>query len=296
MVKSKGIGSKAADVIIYAVLAVVCIVCLIPLINTLALSFSSSNAANAGKVFFWPVDFTLSSYEKIITDSAYIKSIGVSFLRVITGTALSFIVMVMMAYPLSKDAKSFRFRNIYMWLLIGAMLFSGGLIPLYMVVNSLHLINSFWSLILPCAVPVFNVILIMNYMKGLPAAVEESAELDGANPWTILIQIILPMCVPVLATVTLFTAVNHWNQYFDGMIYMNNPAKWPVQTYIQSLTASLQQISTMTDAKEIARLMEVSGITFNAAKVFVALLPVIIVFPFVQRYFVGGIVLGAVKE
>lgn len=296
MVTNKNVVSKIFDGIIYFVLIIICLLCLVPLINTLALSFSSSGAANAGKVLLFPVDFTVASYEKILGDSAYLRSIGVSFLRVIVGTAVSFVIIVTMAYPLSKSKKTFRLRNIYMWAVVSTMLFSGGLIPLYMMVFNLKLINSFWALILPCAVPVFNVILVMNYMKGLPGSVEESAELDGAKPWTILIKIIIPMCKPVLATVTLFTAVNHWNQYFDGMIYLNSPAKWPVQTYIQSLQTNLSELATMTDPDEIARLLQVSGITFNAAKVFVALLPVIIVFPFVQKYFIGGIVLGAVKE
>ncbi|WP_300684313.1 carbohydrate ABC transporter permease [Acutalibacter sp. 1XD8-36] len=296
MVTNKSFLSKLCDIIIYFILAVICLICLVPLVNTLALSFSSSSAANAGKVLLWPVDPTLASYEKIISDSAYIQAIGVSCMRVLVGTSVSFAIIVTMAYPLSKSAKTFRFRNVYMWAVISTMLFSGGLIPLYMMVYHLKLINSFWSLILPCAVPVFNVILVMNYMKGLPKSVEESAELDGAKPWTILLRIVMPMCKPVLATVTLFTAVGHWNQYFDGMIYLNSPSKWPVQTYIQSLQTNLSELSTMTDPEEIARLLQVSGITFNAAKVFVALLPVIIVFPFVQKYFIGGIVLGAVKE
>lgn len=296
MVKNQSIGGIVADVIIYIILGLACIVCLIPLINTLALSFSGSVAASSGKVFFWPIDFTLESYRRIVQDFAFIRSLGVSFARTAIGTAFSFFLMILMAYPLSKSKKEFRFRGVYMWLLIGAMLFSGGLIPVYMVVNSLKLIDSFWSMIIPCAIPIFNVILIMNYMRGLPKEVEESAAIDGANPWQSLFQIVVPMCVPVLTTVTLFTAVGHWNNFFDAMIYMNNPDKWPVQTYIYSLNLSAQSMATMTDPKEIARLMEISGVTFNAAKVFVAMIPIIVVYPFVQRFFVGGIVMGAVKE
>lgn len=296
MVRNRSLGGRAADVIIYVILVLTCVVCLVPLLNTLALSLSSSVAASSGDVLLWPLDFTLASYQNIVGDIAFLKSLGISFARTGVGTAFSFILMVMMAYPLSKSSKEFRFRNVFMWLMIGAMLFSGGLIPLYMVVNSLHLIDSFWSMILPCAVPVFNVILIMNYMKGLPKSVEESASIDGANPWQILFHIVLPMSIPVLTTVTLFTAVGHWNQFFDAMIYMNSPGKWPVQTYIQSLNVVMQSMSTITDPEEIQRLMQISGVTFNAAKVFVAMLPILIVYPFVQRFFVGGIVMGAVKE
>lgn len=296
MVQNHSLSGKIANVIIYFVLSLICLLCLVPIINTLALSFSSSVGAASGKVFLWPVDFTLASYQNILRDSAYLRALGISFLRTAVGTAISLVITVLMAYPLSKAASEFRCRNVYMWLLIFAMLFSGGLIPLYMVVNALGLIDSFWSMILPCAVPIFNVILVMNYMRGLPKAVEESAMIDGANPWQILVHIILPISTPVLMTVTLFTAVGHWNQYFDAMIFMNSPTNWPVQTYIQSLNMTMQSMTTITDPEEIKRLMQISGVTFNAAKVFVAMLPILIVYPFVQRFFVGGIVLGAVKE
>ncbi len=295
MVRSKKFNGRIADIIIYFILILIIIICLIPIINTLALSLSSSIAANAGKVFLWPVDFTMASYDQIINDSAYLRALIVSFARTIVGTTVTFVIIVFMAYPLSKSAKIFPKRNIYLWFIIGAMLFSGGLIPTFMVISKLGLINSFWSMIIPCAVPVFSMILIMNYMKGLPAEVEESSQIDGASPLTTLVHIIVPMSKPVLATVALFTASGHWNQYFDAMIYMNDPSKWPVQTYIQSLNVSVQQISSVTDPNEIARLLKISGVTFNAAKVFVAMIPILIVYPFVQKFFVGGIVMGAVK-
>ncbi len=295
MVRSKKLSGRISNVIIYFILILIITICLIPIINTLALSLSSSIAANAGKVFLWPVDFTVASYGQILNDSAYLRALIVSFARTIIGTMVTFVIIVLMAYPLSKSSKIFPMHNIYLWFIIGAMLFSGGLIPTYMVVFKLGLINSFWSMIIPCAVPVFNVILIMNYMKGLPAEVEESSQMDGASPFTNLIHIVVPMCKPVLATVALFTASGHWNQYFDAMIYMNDPSKWPVQTYIQSLNVSLQQMSTVTDPNEIARLMKISGVTFNSAKVFVAMIPILFVYPFVQKFFVGGIVMGAVK-
>lgn len=287
---------KPGNVIIYIIMVITCIVCLLPIINTLAISFSSSVAAASGDVFLLPIDFTLASYQNIISDSAYIRALGVSFLRTGVGTTFSFVVMVLMAYPLSKSSKEFHKRNFYMWMLIGAMLFSGGLVPTYMLINSLGLIDSFWVMILPCAVPIFNVILIMNYMRGLPKEVEESARVDGANPWQILLKIILPMSKPVLTTVTLFTAVGHWNAFFDGMIYMNSPSKWPVQTYIQALNVTMQSFATITDPKEIERMLQISGVTFNAAKIFVAMVPILVVYPFVQRFFVNGIVMGAVKE
>jgi ABC-type glycerol-3-phosphate transport system permease component len=295
MVRSKKLSGRIADIIICFILLLIIIICLIPIINTLALSLSSSVAANAGKVFLWPVDFTIASYDQILNDSAYLRALIVSFARTIVGTMVTFVIIILMAYPLSKNSKVFPMHNIYLWFIIGAMLFSGGLIPTYMVVYKLGLINSFWSMIIPCAVPVFSAILIMNYMKGLPAEIEESSQIDGASPFTNLVYIIVPMCKPVLATVALFTASGHWNQYFDAMIYMNDPSKWPVQTYIQSLNVSVQQMSSVTDPNEIARLMKISGVTFNSAKVFVAMIPILIVYPFVQKFFVGGIVMGAVK-
>ncbi|GGH89011.1 putative aldouronate transport system permease protein [Pullulanibacillus pueri] len=286
----------AVDIIIYGVLTLIAILCVAPILNTLALSFSSRIAAVSGKVFFLPVDFNLASYREVLKDHAFFRAFGVSVERVVLGAAINFIISVLMAYPLSKSRRIFPGRNIYMWLLIFTMLFQGGLIPLYMTINTYGLLDSIWALVLPTAVPVFNIILLVNFFKGIPKELEEAASIDGAGPWKILFYVYIPTSVPVLATITLFSVVFHWDSFFDGMIYMQHPENWPLQTYIQQVVVNANQMNNVTDPSEIKRLMAVSNQTLNAAKVFLSMIPILVFYPFLQRYFVSGIVLGSVKE
>ncbi|MDD2214237.1 MAG: carbohydrate ABC transporter permease, partial [Oscillospiraceae bacterium] len=218
-------------------------------------------------------------------------------LRVILGASLNIVLSILMAYPLSKDTKIFPMRNKYMWLFVFTMMFNGGLVPTFLVIKNLGLIDTIWSLVLPGAVNVFNTILLMNFYKGIPGALEEAARVDGAGPWRTLFQIIMPLSKPSIATIALFSIVNHWNAFFDGKIYINSPEKVPLQTYIQSLTVqvSSQALANMTP-DEIVRKLEVSNITFNSAKAFVSMVPILLIYPFLQKYFVTGIVMGAVKE
>ena len=200
---------------------------------------------------------------------------------------------ISMAYPLSKSKLRFRAREVYMKLVIFAMLFTSGIIPLFMVVSRLHLINTIWALVLPGAVPVFNVILLINFFKGVPPALDEAARIDGAGPITILLQVYLPMSLPALATVALFAIVGHWNDYFSGLIYMTKASNYPLQTYIQQLTVDLTQV---TDSNQLKQLAAMNTRTFNAAKIVVSTIPLLVIYPFLQKYFVSGIAIGAVKE
>lgn len=173
------------------------------------------------------------------------------------------------------------------------MLFNGGIIPLFMVVSKLHMINTIWALVLPGAVPVFNVILLVNFFKGVPESLDEAARIDGASPIQIMLKVYLPVSLPALATVALFAIVNHWNDYFNGLIYMSKAEMYPLQTYIQQLTVDLTQI---TDANQLKQLSSMNNRTFNAAKIVVSTIPLLVIYPFLQKYFVSGIVIGAVKE
>lgn len=201
---------------------------------------------------------------------------------------------ILMAYPLSKTKKVFPQRNIYMWYLVFSMLFNGGLVPNYLLISELGLLDSIWSLILPGAVPIFNVIILMNFFRGLPPELEEAARIDGANPWVILFRIFVPLAVPSIATVTLFSIVGHWNSFFDGIIYINSSAKLPLQSYMQQLVVEIQETSTMSQ-EELQKMNELTSKNFNAAKVFVSMIPILLVYPFLQKYFVTGLVMGSVK-
>lgn len=285
--------NKLMDTVVWLIVILMTLCCLLPLLNTLAISFSNNSAVNANQVGILPVGFTLSSYKKLLEDNQFWRSAWISVLRVVLGTGLNMLMMILLAYPLSKSKNRFASRDIYMKLVIFAMLFNGGLIPGYIIVSKLHLLNTIWALVLPGAVPVFNVILLINFMKGLPEALEEAAMIDGASEWTILTRVVLPISKPGLATVALFCIVNHWNDYFQGLIYMRTPSKYPLQTYIQQLTIDVSQI---TDPQQLIYFMTISTRTLNAAKIVVATVPLLVIYPFLQRYFVTGIVIGAVKE
>lgn len=285
--------NKLMDTVVWLIVILMTLCCLLPLLNTLAISFSNNSAVNANQVGILPVGFTLSSYKKLLEDNQFWRSAWISVLRVVLGTGLNMLMMILLAYPLSKSKNRFASRDIYMKLVIFAMLFNGGLIPGYIIVSKLHLLNTIWALVLPGAVPVFNVILLMNFMKGLPEALEEAAVIDGASEWTILTRVVLPISKPGLATVALFSIVNHWNDYFQGLIYMRTPSKYPLQTYIQQLTIDVSQIN---DPQQLIYFMTISTRTLNAAKIVVATVPLLVIYPFLQRYFVTGIVIGAVKE
>lgn len=285
--------NKLMDTVVWLIVILMTLCCLLPLLNTLAISFSNNSAVNANQVGILPVGFTLSSYKKLLEDNQFWRSAWISVLRVVLGTGLNMLMTILLAYPLSKSKNRFASRDIYMKLVIFAMLFNGGLIPGYIIVSKLHLLNTIWALVLPGAVPVFNVILLMNFMKGLPEALEEAAVIDGASEWTILTRVVLPISKPGLATVALFCIVSHWNDYFQGLIYMRTPSKYPLQTYIQQLTIDVSQIA---DPQQLIYFMTISTRTLNAAKIVVATVPLLVIYPFLQRYFVTGIVIGAVKE
>lgn len=288
---------NASDVLIYLFLAFCGFICLIPILNTIAISLSDRTSAAMGVVKLWPVNFTLMSYKNMMEEKQFWTSFLVSLKRVVIGVSLNMVLSVLMAYPLSKSTAKFRSKKIYMWIVVFTMMFNGGLVPTFMVINRLKLMDTFWALVLPGAVPVFNIIILMNFFKALPESLEESAYVDGAGPWTVLGKIYLPLSKPSLATISLFAIVTHWNSYFDGKIYINSLNKLPLQTYIQSLATSLNtdMMASMT-AEEIQEQLAVSSLTFNSAKVIVSMIPILLIYPFLQRYFVSGMVVGAVKE
>lgn len=278
----------------YTILIVLGLLCLFPLLHVLAISFSSANAAAAGEVVLSPVDFTTKAYEFALARPEFSRAFLISIQRVLLGTTVNMVLTVLVAYPLSKETADFRWRTVYVWIFVLTMLFSGGLIPLYMVVRETHLLNSIWALILPNAVPVFNVVLLLNFFRGLPRELEEAALMDGASHWRILWEIYLPLSKPALATLSLFTVVFHWNSWFDGLIFMNSPAKYPLQSYLQTLLQ--QDLFQFSGTGMDQRMLQlVSDQTLRAAQIFLAAIPILIVYPFLQRYFVKGVVLGSVK-
>lgn len=297
MVEKKNFTGRLGRGSIHAIIIILALLCLIPLWNILAISFSSSEAVAANKVGLLPVRFTTAAYKKIIEDAQFWKSFGISVVRVVLGLAINMVLVVTMAYPLSKSPREFKGRNIYMNLMIFAMLFSGGMIPSYLVVKNLNLLNTIWSLILPGAVGIFNVILVMNFFIGIPKSLEEAAIIDGATPMQILTKVYIPCSKPSMATVALFSIVGHWNDFYSGLIYMTKVDKYPVMTYISSMTINLQDmVKSGADSESLKNAVEVSNMNLNAAKIVVAVVPLLLIYPLLQKYLISGLVVGAVKE
>lgn len=292
--EERTIGSRVFDVANLVFLILCSLSCILPVWYTLCVSLSQKSFAAAGMVSLWPIGFNVIAYNQIMGDSKFLSAIWMSIQRVVLGTGVSLGAILMMAYPLSKTTKEFPARNIFMWILVFCMMFSGGLVPWFQTMKGLKLTNSVWGLVLGNSVPMFNVILVVNFFRNIPKELEEAALVDGANPWYILSMIIVPISLPVIATVTLLTAVYHWNEFFNGLVLMTKAENYPLQTYIQQLVVTLNT-STMTD-DQYKRLSEMSNQTLNAAKLFVAMIPVLIIYPFLQKYFITGITLGSVKE
>ncbi len=296
MVTQKSLQSKIRTVIIYVISFIMLMVCLLPMWNVVAMSFSSSEAVTANRVGLIPVDFTFSAYEKILEDQQFWRSFGISVVRVILTLVLNMVLMVLLAYPLSKTKREFRGRNVIMNLLIFAMLFNGGMIPVYLNIRNLGLLNTIWALVLPQAVPIFNVILLMNFFGAIPRSLDEAAVLDGARPFQILTKIYLPCSKPGLATVALFSIVNSWNDFYNGLLYITKIKNYPLMTYIQSLTVNISELAQESNAESLQKALEVSNKNLNAAKIVVALVPLLVIYPALQKYFITGIVVGSVKE
>jgi len=294
MVKDNSFSSLVIDIVSITVLVILALMCILPLWYTLCVSLSDKSAAAAGMVGLWPVGFNLTSYKSILGDVKFFNSFWISVQRVALGTSAELIVTLLMAYPLSKTVKQLPLRDVIMWFLVFAMLFSGGLIPWYQTMKTLKLTNNIWGLVLGNSLPIFNVILVMNYFRNLPKEIEEAALIDGAGPWQIFLKIYLPLSKPVIATVALFSMVYHWNEFFNGLVLSTRQAYYPLQTYIQQMIVVINTANMNQD--QIQQLNEISNQTLNAAKIFIAMIPILLIYPFLQKYFIQGITLGSVKE
>jgi putative aldouronate transport system permease protein len=273
----------------------VSLICVLPFLNLLAISFSSSAPVTAGQVLFWPKDFTFRSYIVLLTNKRFIGSFLISIERVILGVTLNLILCVITAYPLSRSKERLTGRNWYMAFFVLTMIIGGGLIPTYLLIMRLKLLDTIWALILPGALPVGNMIIMMNFLRQLPAEIEDAAMIDGAGPVNTLVRIILPLLKPAVATIGLFCVVGHWNEWFSGLIYMRNPVHYPLQTYLQTLLRNFEEILRMAGSDYIRLISMMNARTGRAAQLFIGALPVLVLYPFLQRYFVTGLVIGSVK-
>ena len=299
MSKSKSSPSRKVFLVInYIVLPVLGLICVLPFINLLAISFSNKTAVAANAVTFWPIGFNTAAYSFIMSSSQFLRALWISVQRTVLGVALNLILIVFTAYPLSKSKQEFPLRNVFSWFFVVTILFSGGLIPSYMVVKYTGILNTIWALILPGALNVFNMLVVMNYMRSLPHELEEAAYIDGAGHFQTLFRVILPVCTPTLATVTLFSFVGHWNSWYDGMIYMKTVDKYPLQTYLQTIVINPEAFfrNATNVSQELGNFINLANArTTNAAQLFLATIPILCIYPFLQKYFTTGLVMGSVK-
>ncbi|MCL2662801.1 MAG: carbohydrate ABC transporter permease [Oscillospiraceae bacterium] len=288
-------GEKVFNVINYIFITAVCLLCALPIIHILAISFSTSHYVSANQVGLWPMGFTTESYEFAFRSGRFMQAFMVSVQRVVLGVGINMILMILTAYPLAKSTSEFSARNYYMAFFAITMIFGGGLIPFYVLIYNLNMLDTIWSLVIPGGLPVFSMLILMNFIRGLPKELEEAAMIDGAGYFTILIRILLPVLKPALATIALFSFVNHWNEWLLGRLFMNSPANYPLQTYLQTLLSNFRELMRQMGPdymQLVARMNERSG---RAAQLFLGMLPILVIYPFLQKYFTRGLVIGSVK-
>ncbi|MFF2480163.1 carbohydrate ABC transporter permease [Paenibacillus sp. NPDC058071] len=277
----------------YVILTIAGLLCVLPIVHILALSFSASAPANAHLVGLWPIGFNFDSYTKTMYNPNFLRAFYIAIGRTVLGTIITMSVITLAGYALSKDGGLFRSRSKYAWFFVFTMLFNGGIIPTYMLIRNLHLMDTIWALVLPASVSVFNMILLMNFFRATPKELEEAAFIDGAGHFSILFRVYLPLAMPAIATISLFTIVGNWNSWFDGLLYINNYRNYPLATFLQTIIVQ-QDFNKLNP--DIRMLKNFSERTVKAAQIFIGILPVLIIYPYMQKFFVKGIVLGAVKE
>ncbi|OCT12228.1 sugar ABC transporter permease [Paenibacillus pectinilyticus] len=283
-------GEKIFTVINHSFFILLGLSTIFPFINLIAKSFSSEAAVVAGMVSIYPIDFQLGTYKYVASNSLFLSAFMISITVTLVGSLIALCMTTLAAYPLSKPR--LRGRKFFILMYLFTMLFSGGLIPTYLLMHKLHLIDTLPVLILPFLINVYNMLIIKSYFESLPDSLEESAKMDGASNITILTRIILPLSMPVLATIGLFYAVTFWNDYFTSLIYINSANLKPLQLYLKELFVSSTDtfMRTNVDAS-----LNVSPQSIQAASIILATLPIIAVYPFLQKYFVKGVLVGSVK-
>ena len=275
----------------YAVMGLFALITLIPFLNIIAKTFSEDWAVVSGKVGILPMGFQLDSLNYVITSSRFLSSFMVSVIITAAGTALSILLICVTAYPLSKK-KLWGVKGV-MILYVFTMMFSGGMIPNYLLIKNLGIYNTLWSVILPGMINVFNLMIVKNYFESIPESIEESAMMDGASYTRVLFTIVLPLAVPTIATITLFTAVNYWNNYMGPMLYINEPGLKPLQLYLREII--LEQSDMVLSSQSAEDQLNISSEGVRSATIIASTLPILVVYPFIQKYFIKGIMIGSVK-
>lgn len=292
-------GDRCLTVFIYAFLTILAFSTFYPFWNAIVISFNEGMDTTRGGVTFWPREFTLENYSIVFKDERLMNGFVISVLRTIIGTISAILATAIFSYGMSK--KELMGRKYYMIMCVFTMYFTGGLIPSFLLIRSLGLMNSFWVFIIPSLIGVWNMIIFRTFFRGLPAGLEESAKIDGCGNWGTLFRIVLPLSGPVVATLSLFTAVAHWNEWFTASIYISKEELLPIQTILKQILASniVSEQTAGMDSAALARMQQAKTVTsksLSMATMMVATIPIVMVYPFVQKYFVKGVLVGSLKE
>ena len=285
-------GELVFKIFNFALMVLICLLTLYPFINTIAYSFNEGLDANRGGIYFWPRVFSLKSYERIFSDSTIVNSFLITLIRTFIGVVVTTISTGIFAYALSK--KELIGRNIYLMICVVALIFNAGLIPTYMLYKDLNLLDNFAVYILPSVINLWYMILLKTFFEQFPAELEEAAEIDGATKMGVFFKIVIPLSMPIIATICIFTGVDQWNSWFDGFLYVSNPRLQPIQTYLYRVIAQSQGSNNVNTQQMLAQ-STYSIKTIQAATVVVATLPIVFIYSMFQKYFTKGVMIGAIK-
>ena len=297
MVKDNSLSSKILDIVIYVSLILLMIVTLYPIIYIFSVSVSSTTAYESGRVVFLPVEFNLEAYKVILKAGTIPRSFVNSVVYTVVYTVVSLFMTTTMAYPLSRSKDRVAFKGFFSKIVIFTMFFNAGIIPNYLVVKGLGLMDSMWALILPSAISTYNLVVMRSFFEGIPDDLEEAAFIDGANEITIFWKIMLPLSKAALATVGLFYGVYMWNSWFNAMLYLQSDTKFPLQLIIRQIIMQNQMAAELAAMGDTSMLTEqtTNSVSLKYATLFLSILPMLAVYPFIQKYFVKGVMVGSVK-
>ncbi|WP_372634417.1 carbohydrate ABC transporter permease [Cohnella sp.] len=284
-------SEKLGNAVIMILIGIFCLFCVLPMIHIFALSFSGNRAIMSGEVFLWPIEWNLNSYKDIWGDSSMIRSLLFTIGLVVGYTVLSLCATILAAYPLSR--RNFKGKNVMFAMIIVTMFFNPGIIPNYLLVKELHLLNDAWSLVLPILVNAFLLIILKTSFSQMPEELEDSAWLDGCGHFRYLLRIVLPLSLPILATLALYSAVDRWNTFQDALFYINDSNLYPIQMKLYEMVVN----SFVNDASAQEGFSATTPVpqSLQAASIMFATVPIILVYPWLQRYFISGMLAGAVK-
>ncbi|MEK3732606.1 MULTISPECIES: carbohydrate ABC transporter permease [Paenibacillus] len=285
------LDSRIFDVVNTVLLVLFTIIIVVPLWNVVVSSFSSGRSLAEGGFIFWPKEFSLENYQAVFRDDSIWQAFFISVAKTVIGVATHVFFCAMVGYGLSK--KYVRGRKLYVVMGVITMFFSGGMIPTYLLIKSLGLLNSFWVYIIPALLSFYDVIILMNFFRNVPDSLEESAKIDGGGDWRIFLSIFIPLSMPAMATIALFNGVGQWNDFMTTKLYITDQSLYPLQMMLYEIIVQ-SQTQTMQNMGSVAIQTTTKGV--QLATIVVTTLPIVIIYPLLQRYFISGIMLGAVKE